>query len=150
MKLSARSSRELLDWASPLIPCMNGQPFPDNATAMGVETDEGEIIGVIAFHSWDPWSGTIEVSAAATDARWLLARKAIERMREYAFIDCGCQKIWSRTPRSHTRALRLVRALKLKPEAILPRHFGNDDAVISSCFREQFFTHGQIQRTAAA
>lgn len=148
MKLSQRDSKELLAWAAALIPCMHGQPFADTSTAMGVETDAGEIIGVIAFHNYDPWNGTIEVSAAATDARWLLARDAIEAMRRYAFIGCNCQKIWSRTPRSHTRALRLVRALKLKPEAILPRHFGNDDAVISSCFREQFY--GQAERTKAA
>lgn len=148
MKLSQRSSEELLAWAAPLIPCMHGQPFGENATAMGVESAAGEIIGVIAFHNWDPWNGTIEVSAAATDPRWLLARGAIERMRAYAFLDCNCQKIWSRTPRSHERALRLVRALKLKPEAILPRHFGSDDAVISSCFREQFY--GQAERTKAA
>lgn len=148
MKLSQRGSAELLAWAAPKIKELHGQPFPDNATAMGVERDDGELIGVIAFHSWEPWYGTIEVSAVATDARWLLARKAIAAMYDYAFITCGCQKIWSRTPRSNERALRLVRALGLTYEAILPRQFGSDDAVISHRFREEHYEQAQSAHAA--
>jgi len=148
MKLSPRVSEELLAWAAPKIPAMHGQPFPEAATAMGVETDAGELLGVIAFHSWEPWNGTIEVSAVSVDARWLLARKAIRAMYDYAFLTCDCQKIWSRTPRSNERALRLVRALGLTYEAILPRQFGTDDAVISHRFREEYYE--QAKRSQAA
>jgi len=106
---------------------------------MGVESDDGRVLGVVVFHNWQPESGTIEVSAAAVDARWLLARKAIRAMYDYAFLTCDCQKIWSVTPRANERALRLIKALGLTPEAILTRQFGRDDAVISRCFREEFY-----------
>lgn len=106
---------------------------------MGVESDDGRILGVVAFHSWEPWCGTIEVSAVSEDARWLMARKAWATMFHYAFRVCDCQKIWSRTPRRNERALRFLKALGFTFEAILPRQFGSDDAVISHRFREEYY-----------
>lgn len=148
MRLSRRSSAELLAWAAPRISELHGQPFPDNARAMGVESARGEILGVVAFHSWEPWNGTIEVSAVSEDARWLLARKAIAAMWDYAFLACNCQKIWSRTPRRNVRALRFLKALGFTYEAVLPRQFGDDDAVISHRFREEYYE--QAARADAA
>jgi RimJ/RimL family protein N-acetyltransferase len=138
VKLSTLPSATLLAWAAPRIPELHGQPFPDNATAMGVESEDGDILGVVAFHSWEPWNGTIEVSAVSEDARWLLARKAWKAMFDYAFYACNCQKIWSRTPLKNKRALRFLKALGFTFEAILPRQFGDDDAVISHRFREEY------------
>lgn len=150
MKLSQRPSDELLAWAAPRIAEMHGQPFADNATAMGVESEDGEILGVVAFHSWEPWNGTIEVSAVSDDARWLLARKAWAAMFDYAFIVCNTQKIWSRTPLKNKRALRFVKALGFTFEAILPRQFGNDDAVISHKFKEEHYRDVEAKRAQAA
>lgn len=143
MRLSALPSATLLAWAAPRIPEMHGQPFADNATAMGVESDAGDVLGVVAFHSWEPWNGTIEVSAVSEDARWLLARKAWAAMFDYAFVACDCQKIWSRTPRRNARALRFLKALGFTFEAVLPRQFGDDDAVISHRFREEYYEQTQ-------
>lgn len=138
MKLSQRTSAALLAWAAPRIAELHGQGFPDAATAMGVESDAGDVLGVVAFHSYEPWNGTIEVSAVSEDARWLMARRAWAAMFSYAFEACDCQKIWTRTPAKNERALRFVRALGFQREAVLPRQFGNDDAVISSRFREDY------------
>lgn len=139
MRLSQRPYQDLLAWAAVRIAELHGQSFPENATAMGVESEDGEILGVVAFHSWEPWNGTIEVSAVSEDARWLLARKAWAAMFDYAFLTCNCQKIWSRTPLRNKRALRFLKALKFKPEAVLPRQFGDDHAVISHRFREEYY-----------
>lgn len=147
MRLSTRLSAELLAWAAMRIPALHGQGFADAATAMGVENDSG-ILGVVVFHSWEPWHGTIEVSAAADDARWLLARKAIAAMWDYAFVACDCQKIWSRTPKRNVRALRFLKALGFTYEAVLLRQFGDDDAVISHRFREDYYE--QATRAHAA
>lgn len=149
MRLSARPSAELVAWAAERIPCMRDGGPPQNATAMAVEDDSGRILGAIVFHNWEPVFGTIECSAAADDARWLLARSAIDRMWEYAFVSCGVQKVWSRTPRKNERALRFVKAIGLKYEAVLPRQFGDDDAVISGAYKEQFYGR-QKPRTVAA
>ena len=80
MRLSMRGSAELLAWAAPRIPELHGQPFPDEAAGMGIETDAGELVCVVAFHSWEPWNGTIECSVVSEDARWLLARSVHARM----------------------------------------------------------------------
>lgn len=148
MKLSRRPSAELVAWAGERIGELHGQGFVDTATAMGVESEDGRVLGVVVFHSWEPWSGTIEVSAAADDARWLMARRAIAVMWEYAFVACDCQKIWSRTPRRNERALRFLRALGFQYEAILPRQFGDDDAVISRRFREEYYEQAKTAHAA--
>lgn len=122
---------------------------PDNATAMGVESDDGRILGVVVFHNWEPVFGTVECSAAADDARWLLARGAIASMWRYAFEVMGVQKVWSRTPSRNTRALRFVKAIGLTREAVLRRQFGNDDAVVSGCLKEEWYGR-KIEQSARA
>jgi RimJ/RimL family protein N-acetyltransferase len=148
VRLSPLPSVTLLSWAATRIPELHGQPFPENATAMGVESERGDLLGVVAFHSWEPWNGTIEVSAVSEDARWLLARRAWSAMFDYAFRVCDCQKIWSRTPRRNERALRFLRAVGFTYEAILPRQFGDDDAVISHRFREEYYVQAKSAHAA--
>lgn len=148
MRLSQRPSAELVAWAAERIECMREFGAPRNATAMGVEDSTGRVVGVVLFHSWEPDFGTIECSAAAADARWLLARAAIARMWEYAFVTCNCQKIWSRTPARNKRALRMLKALGFTYEAVLKRQCGEDDAVISYRFRESYY--GQARSAVAA
>lgn len=148
MKLSDLPSDTLVHWAAARIPELQG-PF-DSMTAMGVESSKGDLMGVVVFHSWDPRSRTMQVSAAADDARWLLARSAVAAMRWYVFKTCDCQKIWSITPRANKRALRVVKAFGLTPEAILKRQLGDDDAVISGQFREQVYGEEGRKRAEAA
>lgn len=150
MRLSKRPSAELVAWAAERIDILLGRGFPAGTTAMGVESDDGRVLGVVCFSEWSPENGTMQVSAAADDARWLLARSAINAMRAYVFDACGCQKIWSITPSNNPRALRLIKALGLTPEAILPRQFGEHDAVISRQFREEYDAEkGRISANAA-
>lgn len=148
MKLSTRPSAELVQWAAARIPELHGREFLDTHTGMGVEDSAGRILGVVCFHNYDPDAGTMQVSAAADDARWLLAREAIRVMRHYVFIVCDCQKIWSITPAKNRRGIRLLKALGLTPEATLKRHLKDDDAVISRQFREEII--GQEVRSSRA
>jgi RimJ/RimL family protein N-acetyltransferase len=148
VRLSTLPSSTLLAWAGPRISELHGQGFPEAATAMGVETEAGDLIGVVAFHSYEPWNRTIEVSAVAEDARWLLARRAWAIMFDYAFEACGCDKIWSRTPAKNERALRFLQALGFEREAVLRRQFGADDAVISCKFRERHYEQAQAADAA--
>ncbi len=131
-------SRELVSWAADRIPELHGQGFPSEAQAIGIEDSAGRTLGVVVFHNYEPWYGTIEVSAVSEDARWMRARDAWRRMHQYVFEGCACQKMWSRTPASNERALRFLRALGFKQEARLPRQFGTDDAVISAKYKEDW------------
>jgi RimJ/RimL family protein N-acetyltransferase len=131
-------SPDMVRWAEARISELHGQGFPDGASAIGIEDSEGRILGVVVFHSYEPWNRTIEVSAVSEDPRWMRARGAWDAMHRYAFELCGVDKIWSRTPARNVRALRFLKALGFRPEAILRRQFGDDDAVISCKFREDW------------
>ena len=61
---------------------------------MGV-TRGGVLIAVVAYHEWDPHAKTIQMSAAATDKRWL-SRNVLFRMYDYPFNLVGCQLVVKR------------------------------------------------------
>jgi RimJ/RimL family protein N-acetyltransferase len=138
MRVVLDRSAELLAWGAERIATMHGRPFPQKATAIGVESDDGRIMGLVAFHDWMPEHKTIQVSAVADDARWLRAREAWDLMFRYCWDICKVEKIWSATPAKNARALKFVLGLGFKREAVLERHFGDDDAVISRMFREEW------------
>lgn len=150
MRLSMRPSAELVAWASERIDALHGQGFPEPATAMGIESEAGDLLGVVVFHDYQPAFGTMQVSAISEDARWLRARNAWRMMFRYAFEVCGVQKLYSLTPASNKRALRFVlNGLKFKAEAVLQRQFGDDDAIMS-CFFREWFESEQTEAAAAA
>jgi RimJ/RimL family protein N-acetyltransferase len=150
VRLSQRPAAELLAWGAPRIAIMGGAEFPADATAMGIERQDGSIAGVVAFHDWQPSYRTLQVSAVSESAHWLRARAAWSLMFRYAFEHVGAAKIWSATPRSNTRAMRLVIGLGLRPEAVLERHFGRDDAVISRMFADEWSARVQAKTAACA
>ena len=139
---------EMVRWAAGRIPELHGQGFPDGTRGIGIEDESGRILGVVCFHSYEPWNRTIEVSAVAEDARWLMARGAWATMFDYAYEGCGVDKIWSRTPAKNARALRFLKALGFEREAVLPRQFGDDAAVISAKYRERHYEQAQSARRA--
>jgi hypothetical protein len=133
-------SPELVEWAGARIPSMAvvGVQFAANAQAIGVAADDGNILGAVVFHDWAPRYRTIAVSAAAEDPRWLRCREAIAQMWRYAWDLCGVDKIWSATPAKNARALKFVWGLGFKKEAVLERHLGDDDLVISRILRTEW------------
>ena len=60
-----------------------GQRGFGRCRALGVLIDDRMAAGVV-FHDWNPERGTIEISAAADDRRWL-GRKVIRAAFGYAF-----------------------------------------------------------------
>jgi RimJ/RimL family protein N-acetyltransferase len=138
MRVVLNRSAELLAWSADRIAPMHGRPFPVGSTAIGVESGDGRVMGVIAFHDWQPEYRTIQVSAVAEDPRWMRARAAFDLMWRYCWDVCKVDKIWSATPSRNRRALRFVWGLGFRQEAVLERHYGDDDAVISRIFRDEY------------
>jgi len=132
-------SPKIVAWAAAHIPGMMGRSFSDDATAIGIEREDGELAGAIVFHQWQPEHGTVQVSAAATDPRWLRARAAIATCYEYGFRGLGCHKLWSATPATNKRALRFVIGMGFTPEALLYKHYGATDVVISRLFVWEYY-----------
>lgn len=52
--------------------------------ALGVVNHNGELVAGVVFHEWNPERGLIELSAAATDRRWL-TRTVANIAMGYAF-----------------------------------------------------------------
>jgi RimJ/RimL family protein N-acetyltransferase len=141
-------SAELVAWAAQRLPVVREQGFPSGASAIGVEAEDGRLMGVVVFHDYQPAYGTLQVSAVAEDPRWMRARDVFALMFDYAFRHCGARKLYSVTPASNQRALRFVWGLGFKPEARLQLQLGADDAVISRLFVWEHY--GEQTKTAHA
>lgn len=146
MRAVADRSDEVVRWAGAHIPMLRGGNFSAKARAIGVETAAGELVGAVVFHNYQPLFRTMEVSAAASDPRWMRCREAFALMWRYAYDSCDVDKLYSLTPSNNPRAIRFVLGLGFKPEAVLARQYGVDaqgkpiDALFSSHFRE--WRHG--------
>ncbi len=89
----------------------------------------------------------MQLSFAAASPRWATIQ-AIKTVLDYPFNCCGVQKLWTATPHTNERALRLNKGLGFKQEAILARHLGRDThAVISRMFKEDFVRLWSADRT---
>lgn len=87
-----------------LIPhCRRG--FGPNAKTIGVIDEQDRLIAGLVYHNYDPEAEIIEISGAATTARWL-SRGMVARMHQYPFHQCGCQMVAMRIPADNERLLR--------------------------------------------
>ena len=135
-----------LTWAAERIPYMHGRPFDEGARAGAFVNAEGKICGVVIFHDFQPDYGTIQVSAVATDPKWMHAARLWAELFDYAYKTCGVEKIWTLTPHTNKRALRFIKALGFTPEAILERQFGpHGHAVFSAKWRDAHYARLEAQ-----
>lgn len=111
------------DWVAARIPgCERGF---GKCQALGVAHD-GRVVGGMVFHNWSPEFGTIEISAAADDPRWL-TREVINMALDYVFDGAGCQMVMAQQDPENKRAVRLWKALGAQ-EYIIPRLRGRNNA----------------------
>jgi RimJ/RimL family protein N-acetyltransferase len=96
------------------------RPFTSCRSMAVIHSDR--IVAGVVFHDWNPEAGVIELSAAATDPRWM-TRKVINEAFGYVFGRLGCQMAVARTEASNRTVRRLWRGLGAQ-EAIIPRLFG--------------------------
>lgn len=102
----------------------------DAFVSMGV-IHKRKLVAGLVFHNWEPEHGLIEVSAAATDRRWL-TRKVINEALRYAFEEAGCQMVVARQAVENTPARKVWLALGGQ-EYIIPRLRGRtkDGSIIT-------------------
>lgn len=117
---------------------------------------DGELIAGVVFQNWDPRAATIEISAAATDSRWM-TRKSLQRIFGYVFSDAGCQLCILQVAESNGRMRSIARRLGFT-EYLIPRLFGREaDGAIYTLTAEQWAESrirssqvGQTESTEAA
>jgi RimJ/RimL family protein N-acetyltransferase len=98
--------------------------------SLGIFTDKTLIAGVI-FHNWVPANGTIEVSAAADNSKWL-SRRVIREIMKICFKQHNCQMILSRMDSTNERAIQIYRYLKFV-EIPIPNLYGKNKTGIIMC-----------------
>lgn len=123
-----------------LIPHVARHGFGGDFTGIGVDHD-GELVGGFIFSHWSPEAGTIEISYAGTNRRWL-TRPVLFGAFSYVFDGIGCQMAIARTPASHAHGVRIARAYGFR-QIMIPRLFGRiEDGIISTLTAEDWRSNG--------
>jgi RimJ/RimL family protein N-acetyltransferase len=105
--------------------------------AIGVVGNDGSPLAGIVWHDYQPQFKTIAFSIAAVSPRWI-TRNIVRELLQYPFDNVGVAKVWTATPSSNGRALRLAKGLGFTREGVLSHHFGKDHAVISRMFLRDY------------
>lgn len=91
-----------------------------------VVNGENHVVAGLIFHNYDPDSGVMEVSAAATSPLWP-QRSVLKEAFGYIFDRAGCQMAVARCEQSNDRVRRLWKGFGAR-EHIIPRLRGRDAA----------------------
>lgn len=142
---------EVVPFVAKLAGC---RPDFGNCRTLAVLDRDGKLVAGLVFHNWSPEYGVIEVSAAATTARWA-TRQVLNTALDYVFAHC--QMVVARIAEDNVPARRLWKGLGAR-EIILPRMRGRaasealemltDDEWAQSKLKRS--THGQEQGPRAA
>ncbi len=124
-------------WVGKRIPFVGEQGF-GNCVGASALSNDGKVLAGVVFHDYQPQFSTLAFSIAADSPRWA-TRKIVHQFLAYPFEQAKVDKLWTATPMSNERALRLVKGVGFTREGILARHFGEfGHAVISRMFRSDY------------
>lgn len=129
MRLIIGKNEKVAKWVAKRIPFVGDSGF-GACTTVGVTDTNGKEMAGIVFHDYQPQFKTMAFSIAASTPRWV-TRRLIGKILVYPFEELGIMKLWTATPSSNERALRLAKGLGFTKEATLAHHFGRDHAIIN-------------------
>lgn len=98
----------------------------ENGRGVAVVDGMGRTAAGLALHDWSPEAGTIEISAAAVDPRWL-TRGVASDLFGYCFA--FCQAVVTRTTEDNARVRKIWRSLGAD-EHVLPNAAGRGRALV--------------------
>ena len=104
--------------------------------AIGVADGNTPIAGIV-YHMWAPDFRTMQVSMAADSPRWA-QRGIIRAMLHYPFEQQGVRKLWSVIASNNERALKFNKGIGFRQEAMLYRHFGEHNAIVTRMFDKDY------------
>jgi RimJ/RimL family protein N-acetyltransferase len=93
--------------------------------AIGFTIGNSLVAGAV-FQNFDPITRTMEISAAATDSRWM-TRKSLQHIFGYVFDTAGCQLCILRVSEDNERMRSIARRLGFT-EYLIPRLCGPETA----------------------
>lgn len=143
MRLVAGQNEAVAKWVAARISFVGDAGF-GACTGVGITDNDGHAIAGVVFHDYQPQFRTLAFSIAADTARWV-TKRLIGKILQYPFEELGIAKLWTATPSSNERALRLAKGLGFTREAVLARHFGRDHAIINRMFtRDYMRIYGEL------
>ena len=96
--------KEVAEFVAQRIPGL-ARGFGPNVKTIGIVDARGVPLAGVVYHHWNPDTGTIGMSAAAQDARWL-TRSVLQRIFDYPFHECDCQMVMMQVPADDEHLLR--------------------------------------------
>lgn len=140
MRLLYGADAVVAQWVAERIPQMeSGEDFGP-CVAIGVVAEDSTPLGGVVFNNWQPKFRSIEVSFAASSARWL-TRPLISEILTYPFAGLDCRRITAVTPRKAASARRFLEVFGFKREGLVREGFGDDDAVVSGLLWREWRCH---------
>jgi RimJ/RimL family protein N-acetyltransferase len=121
-------NRVLGDWAAAHI-WHNSSKFAEPYGTMGVQADDGRLLGVVVFHNWDYDHGVIEISAASESPRWL-TRAALRQIFETCFDQHGCQLVCARVAPDAENVRSVLRRYGFKERRLERMRGRNQDEIL--------------------
>lgn len=106
--------------------------------SMGVSRD-GNLLGAVIFHDWQPDRETVEMSVHG-EKGWI-SRRVVNAAMSYIFDGLNCQMVVGQAASTNAAALALDRRI-FANEVVIPRLMGrNTDGHIFSLTHEQWLSH---------
>lgn len=113
--------RFALAWLQERIPHLDNLGIGD-ATYAAIAGGKSALGAVVAFHDWNQRGGTLQISMAADSLVWA-KKENITALLRYPFEVVGVNKIWTGTPSTNERALRVNEKIGLERQAEVPDQF---------------------------
>lgn len=123
MILAAGYDHLVGEWVAGQIPHLGSADALGPFVALGVQSDEGELLAGCVFHHYVPAYGTCEITFAAVSPRWA-TRSIIKRILAVPFEQYGCHRVTAVTPASNARAVKLLQGLGFTKEGAHVAAFG--------------------------
>lgn len=137
MQLVCGHDADVAAWVAARIPQMTAASDFGPCTAIGVVGADGQPLGGVVFHNWQPRFRNIEISFAADSARWL-TRRLIVGILSYPFDQLGVARLTTLTPKKNRPARKFIDRFGFRREGVLRRGFGDDDMIVSGLMRREW------------
>jgi RimJ/RimL family protein N-acetyltransferase len=126
-------------WVAARIPHIGTAAEFGPFVAVGVVDRADTPVAGVVWHGYRPSCSDIQLSAAASTARWL-TRHLIAEIFAYPFLYLGCRRVTTITPVKGERALAVNLKIGFQMEGRVRFGFGTDDAIIMGLLREEWLS----------
>lgn len=131
MNLVLGQSEQVCLWIAQRVPYFTPDP---RMAAIGVARDK--LIAGVAYHSYQPEVGDIQVTLAADHPSWAQPG-VVARLMEFPFVQLECRRASAFVARKNKRSRRWIEGVGFKMEGKVRRGLPDDDLIGYGLLREE-------------